>query len=425
MSRTFVGSVLELEVGSVAHGGSCVARLDGPHGRVVFVRHTLPGERVRARVTEERTRYLRADAVEVLDSSPDRVRPPCPYAGPGLCGGCDWQHATLEAQRRLKAEVVAEQLRRLAGIERSVTVEPVPGDETGLGWRTRTRFAVGEDGVVGLRRHRSHEVQPVDRCPITHAAVEDLGVERRRWPQAAEVEAVAGVETGDRAVVVRPARPDGAVEVPPLDNPSSVLRDTGRGLQHLRGRSSVREVAAGREWRVSGGFWQVHAGAPHLLAEAVLDALEPRVGESALDLYCGVGLFAGTLAERVGPGGRVIGVESHRGAVRDARHNVGDLPQAEIEQGRVVDVLDRLGLRRSDLVVLDPPRRGAGWGVIERLGTIRTRRIAYVACDPAALARDLGYFAELGWDLVGLRAFDLYPMTAHVECLAVLERAGA
>lgn len=419
-----VGEILELDVGPVAHGGSCVARHEG---QVVFVRHALPGERVRAAVTEERSRFLRADAVEVIDASPDRVRQPCPYAGPGLCGGCDWQHATLDAQRRLKAEVVEEQLRRLAGIERSVTVEPVSSDETGLGWRTRTRFAIGEDGVVGLHRHRSREVQPIDACIITHRAVEEIGVERRSWPGMSSVEAIAGVETGDRALVVTPARQEAPVEVPPLDVPASILRHPGRGaVQRVRGHTGVREVAAGRRWRVSGGgFWQVHAGAADLLADAVVEALQPRVGESVLDLYCGVGLFAGVLAEQVGAGGRVIAVESDRAAATDAQRNLRDLPQALVERGRATDVLDGLGLVRSDLVVLDPPRTGAGRAVVERLCEIQTRRIAYVACDPAALARDLAYFAEGGWRLEHLRAFDLFPMTAHVECLATLERTVA
>lgn len=418
-----IGTTLELEVGAVAHGGFCVARHEG---QVVFVRHALPGERVRATVTEERPRYLRADAVEILDAAPDRVEAPCPYAGPGRCGGCDWQHATLFAQRRLKAEVVEEQLRRLAEIERAVTVEPVPGDETGLGWRTRTRFAVRKDGTVGLHRHRSHEVQPVDACPITHPAAEELGVERRRWPGMASVEAVAAVGSGDRAVVVTPAARGAQVEVPPLDAPANVLRDSGGGVRRVRGHSGVREVAAGRRWRVSGGgFWQVHVGAADLLAGAVVEALEPQAGESVLDLYCGAGLFAGVLAERVGPGGRVVAVESDSSAAADAVRNLRDLPQAVVERGRTAAVLDRLGLERSDLVVLDPPRTGAGREVVERLAAIRTRRVAYVACDPAALARDLSYFAGHDLHLTGLRAFDLFPMTHHVECLAILEPVSA
>ncbi|MBV9097710.1 MAG: class I SAM-dependent RNA methyltransferase, partial [Frankiaceae bacterium] len=145
-----------VEVERVAHGGVCVAH--APDGRVVFVRHALPGEQVRIEVTEERSSYLRADAVEVLRASPSRVVPPCPYAGPGRCGGCDWQHVALPRQRQLKAELVTEQLRRLAGLDREVVVEQVPGDTDGLRWRTRVQFAVDRQGRAGLHRHRSHDL---------------------------------------------------------------------------------------------------------------------------------------------------------------------------------------------------------------------------------------------------------------------------
>nr|BFE81547.1 hypothetical protein GCM10020093_041480 [Planobispora longispora] len=192
---------IELTVGPVAHGGWCVARHDG---RVVFVRHALPGERVLAEVTEETTRFLRADAVEVLEASPDRVVPPCPFAGPGRCGGCDWQHASPEAQRRLKTDVVAEQLRRLGGIEWKGRVEEVPGAPGGLGWRTRVQFAVDRDGTPGLRRHRSHDIEPVDACLIAHPEVERVGAETLNWRGASSVEVIAS-SGGDRAVVISPS----------------------------------------------------------------------------------------------------------------------------------------------------------------------------------------------------------------------------
>ncbi|HET8983105.1 MAG TPA: TRAM domain-containing protein, partial [Pedococcus sp.] len=176
-----VGDEVEVQVGPVAHGGHCVARHEG---RVVFVRHTLPGERVRVRITEAKTgqRFVRGDAVEVLAASGHRVTPPCPYAGPGLCGGCDFQHVALPEQRALKAAVVREQFARLAGIDVAVDVEPVPGDTDGLGWRTRVEFAVADDGTPGLRRHRSHDVLPVADCLIAHDRVRAAGVLGRRWP---------------------------------------------------------------------------------------------------------------------------------------------------------------------------------------------------------------------------------------------------
>ena len=380
---------------AVAHGGHCVARHEG---RVVFVRHALPGERVIAEVSEGAPgdRYWRADAVEVLDASPDRVEPPCPYAGPRRCGGCDWQHAALAAQRLLKGDVVAEQLRRLAGIERSVEVEPVPGDHGGLDWRTRVRYAVDEAGRVGLRRHRSHEVVAVDLCRIAHPAI-----------------AEPAVLAGDRV----PGRDVSAV----VSAGGEVLVD-GRSPT---GGSYAREVAAGRDWRVSaGGFWQVHPGLADVLVDAVLDMLAPHPGERGLALYSGVGLFAGALADRVGPGGRVVAVESNARAVADARRNLHAVPTVRLVPGRVEQVLPRLGLDSVDVVVLDPPRTGAGRRVVAALAALQPRSLAYVACDPAALARDVAAFSGHGYGLAALRAFDAFPMTHHVECVALLRRAA-
>ncbi|TDE50220.1 class I SAM-dependent RNA methyltransferase [Nonomuraea mesophila] len=411
---------LELTVGPVAHGGWCVARHDG---RVVFVRHALPGERVIAHVTEETTRFLRADAVEILDPSPDRVVPPCPFAGPGRCGGCDWQHATLEAQRRLKAQVVAEQLQRLAGIEREVVVEEVPGAEDGLGWRTRVQFAALPSGELGLRRHRSHAIEVVDACLIAHPEVEAVAVEKHTWPGASGVEVIASSQ-GDRAVVVKP-RPRRSVTVPDLQVPASVLLDQGKGRTvPRRGSGVLHEQAGERRFRVAGsGFWQVHPGAAETLLDAVLAYAAPEPGEWALDLYCGVGLFAAGLAEAVGPEGAVFGLESEESAVRDARANLRDLPQARVERGRVEDALDRFQIERADLVVVDPPRAGLGREVVARVASMEALRIVYVSCDPATLARDLAWLAEGGYTLADLRAFDAFPMTHHVECVALLVRA--
>ncbi|MBV2366596.1 class I SAM-dependent RNA methyltransferase [Streptomonospora nanhaiensis] len=415
-----VGTEIQLRVDNVAHGGWCVGR---HNDRVVFVRHTLPGELVRVRVTEETKRFLRADAVEVLEPSPDRVEAPCPFAGPGRCGGCDWQHASLEAQRRIKGEVVSEQLRRIAGITREVRVEELPGTPDGLGWRTRVRFAVDSEGRSGLRRHRSHEIEPVDRCLIAHPEVDRLGVTDLEWPQVREVEAVASGSTKDTALIVTPT----GAKLPPLPAPkasAAVLRRFRNGrVQQVRGRRAVRERVGDREFRVSaGGFWQVHPAAARVLTEAVLEALAPKPGETALDLYCGAGLFTAALAEAVGAEGRVLGVEGDPDAVRDAAHNLRDLPWARVEQGDVGQRLREWVDMRVDVAVIDPPRTGAGTLVARQLAELRNRRVAYVSCDPATLARDLAAFVEEGYDLVDVRGFDSFPMTHHVECLAVLER---
>jgi tRNA/tmRNA/rRNA uracil-C5-methylase (TrmA/RlmC/RlmD family) len=409
-----VGSdgTVELDVGPVAHGGACVARLAG---RVVFVRHALPGERVRAVVTDAgHDRYWRADAVEVLRASDDRVPPPCPHSGPGGCGGCDWQHAALPAQRRFKASVVAEQLRRLGGVDLDalgtpVVVEELPGTPDGLGWRTRVRFAVAADGTVGLRRARSHDVMAVPGCPIAHPLVLATGVDRLAGPADAaglagigSVEVVASVPAG-RAVVLRH----------PLDGPG------GDAPGEL-----VEQVSGGRRFTLEPGvFWQVHPAALDTLVDAVGGFLRPAPGETAVDLYGGAGPFAAMLADAVGPTGRVVLVESDPAATRSAARSIGDLAQVSVRGVRaspaVITSLLPAG-QGPDIVVLDPPRAGAGAAVMRALLAGRPRAVAYVACDPASLARDVAVARSAGYTLAGLRAFDLFPMTAHVECVALL-----
>jgi len=424
------GQVVEVTAGDVAHGGWCVARPeDGP---VIFVRHALPGERVLARIADVTARLARAEAVEILGASLDRVEPPCPHARPSGCGGCDWQHATLAAQRSLKAAVVRQQLRRLAGLDTEVTVEPLPGDAdaepgAGLGWRTRVQFTVREDGVAGLRAHRSHEVIDIGRCLIAHPAITELGLTGRRWEGAASVEAVVATGSGERAVIISGKGRGGGEEA--SIGADSVLRRSGRGLTPLRGRAHLSQHAAGRDWRVSaGGFWQVHPGAPDALVGAVTAWLDPQPGDVALDLYSGAGLFAGVLARAVGPGGTVIGVEADQAAVRDARHNLREWPWARVHRGDVAELLrpggERGALPAARLVVADPPRSGLAREVVEHLGAPENGavRFAYVSCDPATMARDIGLLTARGWALRGLRAFDAFPMTHHVECVASMER---
>jgi tRNA/tmRNA/rRNA uracil-C5-methylase (TrmA/RlmC/RlmD family) len=410
---------------------------------VIFVRHALPGERVRVVITQTTSKFARADAVEILNASADRVRPPCPHARPGGCGGCDWQHASLPAQRALKAAIVRQQLRRIAGLDRELTIEPVPGDEAGLGWRTRVKFAVGRDGVTGLRRHRSHDVMEIGDCPIAHPLVTGARATGRIWPGASSVEVAAAPGSGQRAVVVTGARPvlDGG-GVPGVAADTVLSASTGSSRHAVvRGSGYLRQRAAARDWRVSAaGFWQVHPGAADTLAAAVLGALRPEPGDVALDLYCGAGLFAGVLAEAVGPTGAVIGIEADAAAVRDARHNLRRTPWARVHRGDVAAVLARNGLSGASLAVLDPPRTGVARSVIDLLsapssaaaashvgrpeGAGRVGRIAYVSCDPATLARDIAVLAASGWELEGLRAFDAFPMTHHIECLATLTRGS-
>ncbi len=411
------GDRIELTVGAPAHGGHCVARLGGEHGQVVFVRHALPGERVTAEITELHKGFLRADAVAIHEASPDRVEPPCPFAHPGGCGGCDLQHASGEAQRRWKAAVVEDQLRRLAKLSWEVSVEELPGDAGLLGWRSRVRYAVDAADRPGLLKHRSHEVVAIDRCRIAHPAIQDLDLLKLEWPGTDALAAVA-TTGGDVAVLSRPSSGGGLL---PPDDPSEGPALGNNGQLRVSGPDEVSEVAAGRRWQLPpAGFWQVHPAAAETLAATVVELLQPAEGEVTWDLYGGAGLFAGAVAEQTH--GRTTVVESSPAGVAAARRNLADLASAEVVEARVETALARYRVSGPvDLVVLDPPRAGAGAKVVRSVVAADPRAVAYVACDPASLARDIGTFRELGWRLTTLRAFDCFPMTQHVECVALLE----
>lgn len=412
------GDLIEVEVGPVAHGGHCVARF---RGRVIFVRLALPGELARVRITEARKgSFCRADAVEVLRADSERVDAPCVHFGPGGCGGCDFQHASGAKQRDLKATVVAEQLRRLAGLEVPVAVEELPGG--GFGWRTRVRWALDPEGRIGPRAVRSHRVVGVNHsapCLIAAPGLTEL---------AATADVPAGVRRPSSSARVghRQSRLRGRAGRPEL--PEVVLTAAGDGSRltiwpdqpgdhHV---PTVSEHAVDREFSVSAdGFWQVHPAAADTLAAAVAEALDgvARQSGTGWDLYGGVGLFAEVLAEMVGPSGSVVTVEGDRTASALAGSNMANRPQVTVVSGSVEQAVEDLPTN-VDAVVLDPPRAGAGPALCEQIAARAPSVIVYVACDPAALARDTAALMAAGYRLDTLRAFDCFPQTHHVECVA-------
>ncbi|MEJ1193668.1 class I SAM-dependent RNA methyltransferase [Pseudarthrobacter sp. CCNWLW207] len=442
---------LVLDVGPVAHGGHCVARHEG---RVIFVRHAIPGEKVRARLTDagEAAKFWRADAVEVLEASPDRVehfwhaadsRRAWTHGHPPV-GGAEFGHIALERQRSLKAAVLTEQLQRLAAVGQfpggEVTVEAVAGNsagadptydaDTGLGWRTRASFSVTAAGKLGMHAHRSDHIIALREMPLASAGINRL----RLWNidlQGIERVEVAAPANGSRPLVLlapapgtKPKRLSAIAAQLPEDVSVATFDPLTDDVQQLRGRTWVQESAAGHEYRVTGaGFWQIHRDAPEALVGAVTRFLHDggflSPGSVVADLYAGAGLFTAPLADAVGETGSVLSVEGAPGTSKDARKNLHGAPQVEIAQGRVERIL-RQKPRNFDALVLDPPRAGAGKAVVGQLMAASPRAIAYVSCDPASFARDVGYFQQGGWSLAGLRALDLYPHTHHLETVALL-----
>lgn len=399
-------SELTLTVGPPANGGSCVARHDG---RVVFVRYALPGETVRVRIRDgasDRGSYWHADVVEVIEPSADRVDSICPIAGVDGAGCCDLAFAEPAAVRRLKGAVVANQLVRLGGYawrdEGDAVAEPV-GEGGVTGWRTRVRLDTSARGKAGFHRYHSAELVTDLDCAQLPSGMLD-GVNDWVWPHGAHVH-VAVDDDGDRHVL------------------QSGPREGRKSATHvIEGEYEAVQRVGDRVWRVPvTAFWQAHRDAPRVYSELVTEWAQLRPGMTAWDLYGGAGIFAATLAQAVGDTGKVLTVDTSRGASRSARAALADLGWVSVVTDSVRRVLT--GQRgRPDVAVLDPPRTGAGREVIDLLADAEVPRVIHIGCEAASFARDIGLYRGHGYAVEDLRVFDSFPLTHHVECVAVLTR---
>lgn len=391
---------LTLVTGAPANGGSCVAHHEG---RVVFVRYALPGERVRVRVSADRGSYWHAEVLEVIEPSDDRIAPLCPIAGVDGAGCCDLAFAAPRAVRTLKAHVVANQLERLGGHRWTGEAEPLSPDTTG--WRTRVRLDVGADGRPGFHRYHSDELVTDLRCAQLPPGMLD-GLAAAEWPPAAQLHVVID-DDGERHVV-------------------RTLRQGKRTTTTVveGGYEAAQRVGA-RTWRVPvTAFWQAHRGAAGTYSGLVLDWAQPAAGATVWDLYGGAGVFAAALGAAVGESGRVLSVDTSRAATRAARAALADLPHVEVVTDSVRRALTAQGAGASgaDVAVLDPPRAGAGREVIDLLAAASVPRVVHIGCEAASFARDVGLYRGHGYAVEKIRVFDAFPLTHHVECVALLTR---
>jgi tRNA/tmRNA/rRNA uracil-C5-methylase (TrmA/RlmC/RlmD family) len=404
------GKTVDLDVTNIAHGGISVARLDG---RVVFVSDAIPGERVKARITEDSKKsFWRAETMSVVEPSEHRQSHVWDAASidrrPEMrAGGAEFGHIEIGHQRELKRQVLVDALARMAKIERDVVVEPVDGPDDGTGWRTRVRLHVDDNGRVGPYAARSHRVIPVTSLPLATAELEEAAPLSLFFVGEETVDVLAPTTGGARLIV---------------------------GKQKPQ---TITEVVGDREFRLAdGGFWQVHRSAAQTLTSAVQDAIDDALFDPAannLDLYGGVGLLAAAVGDRFGSTTKITSVESDSRATDYAAGNLAEWIGANAVTGRVEHWIRDLAKdanavqkarMRAATVVLDPPRSGAGREVVGHIADLEPAQIVYVACDPVALARDLGTFAERGYELAKLRAFDLFPNTHHVEAIATLVPTG-
>lgn len=403
---------VELTLDGITHGGEAVGRM--PNGKACFVPYAIPGERVLVEVTEERKRWARARLVEVLEASPARVEPPCVYARPGRCGGCQLQHIDPTTQLVLKRRIVTEQLERIGHLEDPPVNPTMP--VAAFHYRNSARFAVDQQGRLGFRRAGSHDVQPIDECLLLDPAVQGLRDEAGDgWQGAEEIVVRAGLATGDRALIVRP----GAEGLPPMpEGPTPVALEGPTGAVALRGEPGLTEMVEGRTFHLSPtSFFQASTAGAALLVRLVLAGAEIRPGETALDLYAGVGLFAAFLADA---GARVTAVDADPVAAADARHNLAKDEVSVLEEEVAAQVAALVADHEQyDVVVLDPPRRGAGARLCGRIAELEPRVVVYVSCDPAALARDAAALAGAGYELSEATPIDQFAQTAQIETVAV------
>lgn len=390
------GDLIQVTIEKVAHGGHFIARHDGA---VIFVRHAIPGENCTIQITSTGSSFNRADVVSVETASEFRVQAPCSFANRNGCGGCDFQHISVEHQRRLKSDVIAEQFSRIAKMELRVDVEEV-GESTH--WRTRAIATTDRNGKLGFYKSRSHSIAPVTDCIICVEGMNFSEIASRDLKGDVRVE-ISASNTGERSIALAPTRGEEKARL-------------------TEGPAVLHENVSGRALEVSQeSFWQSHKNAPEVLTQAVLDFAQIKTGEHVLDLYGGVGLFSAAILDAVGPTGHVDLIEGSKVATADAARNFAAYSNITIATGDVAKLLPRI--TAADVVVLDPPRDGAGKEAVAHIARLAPRAIVYVACDPAALARDTAYLADHSYSLVKVRAFDLFPMTHHIECVALYARA--
>lgn len=413
-----MADVITLQLTAMAHGGSALGRHEG---RVVFVPYAIPGERVRVEILETHARWAQARLLEVLTPSPQRVVAPCPYFGPGKCGGCQVQHIAYEAQVEHKRQVLIDQLQRMGGLS-GVDVQETIGAVHPWDYRNITQFSVTDEGKLAYERTNGHDLIAVDECLIIDPLLDELwGALDVEWPQLRRLTLRCGSATGDQmAIYELDEYQDFEIEV---DFPVSCLIRLADGeTVVLMGNSWLTEHVAGRDYRLSANSpFAVNTAAAEGLVELVRDYLEPSGSETLVDLYAGAGLFGLALAGEVA---RAIAVEPDPGVAADLRSSASDRPNVEVMEEDVTRACSQIEPLPNGLFVLNPPRGGAGAEAIAAVARLGPRRVAYVSRDPASLARDVRLLVDAGYRLRQMQPVDAEPQTYRIDSVSLLARDG-
>ncbi|MFM1826410.1 MAG: hypothetical protein RLZZ37_1045 [Actinomycetota bacterium] len=384
------GDLITLNIEKVAHGGFCVARYENV---VIFVRHALPNEKVEAELISMAPgkKSWFAQTVRVINSSKFRRNSPCPYFKNQGCGGCDWMHTSASYQRQLKLEVLIEQLERLGKITQAREIcrmnEVEPEEKN---WRTKVRMIADDQGNLGFRKYKSSDIQVVEKCIIADELINKTLSGIGKQIPADEIELV---KNNDEVIVIE------------------------KNSKNLTIKRNVNQES----FESSGsGFWQVHPKSVEVLTELIEKEIRRMKLDSFLDLYSGVGVFSSVIA-RAFPQARGYALESSKDAAEHAKNNLHSFKHVKTLKQKVEDWIFK-NREKFDLIVLDPPRSGAGVKVMQSICKKAEEKIIYIACDPASLARDTAVAKDHGWILEKVEVFDFFPMTHHFESVAVFTR---
>jgi len=403
--------LLTVKLEKLVYGGDALGRL--PDGRAVFVPFALPGEMVSIRIVEEKRGHVRAELMEVLEPSPERIPPKCKHFG--ICGGCDYQHLPYQNQLEAKTEILRDQLKRIGKIE-NPPMQPIIPSPRAWNYRNNVQFHLTRDGKLGYVDAKGRNVLPITECHLPEAPLNEI------WP-GLEFDPCLGLER----VSLRLGCDEEAMLILDSDEPPELELEAGLSVVHLNNEDSV--VMAGEEtlmievnersFQVSAAsFFQVNTGMAGKMVEHLLVKLPVSPGTTLLDVYCGVGLFSAFFAPRVG---RLIGIESSPSACDDFTVNLDEFDNVELYQAPAEDVLPNLDVK-PDIALVDPPRAGLEKHALDALLALGPERIAYVSCDPSTLARDAARFIVGGYRLTEVTPFDLFPQTFSIESISILEK---
>ena len=381
-----IGDIVTLNIGKIVHGGHFIAR---HNNQVIFVRHGISGEIANVKITSINSKLAFGDAIEILKKSKDRVKSPCKYSKPGGCGGCDFQHISPEIQKNLKKIIIQDQFNRIAKIDINpevISTEPL----TGLNWRSRLDLAISNNGKTGLYSHRSNEIIEIDECLIAVEQINKSKVFSKYW------------NTSDRLSI---------------SVSSENELNVNQAGKNILGSDELKEVVDDNTYTISPkSFWQSHKNAPRLLLQQVRKYAKIKLGDRICDLYGGAGLFTAPMAKLTGEAGEVHLIERDNDCIKDAKKMFKTKKNIIIHHGKVEQKLGKI--KNIDIIILDPPRNGAGKQVIHQIIDKKPKSIVYVSCDPTSLARDTKILIDNNYTLSNVLGLDLFPMTHHIECIA-------